>query len=118
MVIQVLLRGNCNLNGNSSIKCNINNDINERVQVFLGYIFLFFFGIFWFYVRGCCKNCKSHKDQTNAEAAIGLFWVIFLVLPSWVMQTVQESARFFGCMVLQIYTFRDLEFVSFEVACL
>ena len=26
-------------------------------------------------MRGCCKNCKSHKDETNAEAAIGLFWV-------------------------------------------
>ena len=54
-----------------------------------------FFGVFvlvlffWFCVRGCCKNCKSHKDETNAEAAIGLFGVFFLVLPSWVMQTVQ-----------------------------
>ena len=38
----------------------------------------FFLGIFWFYVRGCCKNCKSHKDETNAEAAIGLFLGIFL----------------------------------------
>ena len=35
--------------------------------------FWVFVGIFWFYVRGCCKNCKSHKDETNAEAAIGLF---------------------------------------------
>ena len=43
------------------------------VQVFFG----IFFGYFLFYVRGCCKNCKSHKDETNAEAAIGLFWVFF-----------------------------------------
>ena len=47
-----------------------------RVQVFLGY-FLFFLGIFWFYVRRCCKNCSSHKDETNAEPANGLFWVFF-----------------------------------------
>ena len=46
------------------------------VQVFGG-IFWLFFGIFWFYVRGCYKNCKSPKDETNAEAAIGLFWVFF-----------------------------------------
>ena len=48
------------------------------------FVFFGFFGVFFgFYVRGCCKNCKNHKDETNAEAAIGLFWVYFLVLPSW-----------------------------------
>ena len=36
-----------------------------------------FLGIFWFYVRRCCKNCKSHKDETNAEVAICLFGVFF-----------------------------------------
>ena len=60
-----------------------------RVQVFFGYLFWLFLVFVWFYVRGCCKNCKSHKDETNAEAAIGLFWVFFWVLPSWVIQTVQ-----------------------------
>ena len=61
----------------------------QGVQVFFGHFFGFFWVFVWFYVRGCCKNCKSHKDETNAEAAIGLFWVFFWVLPSWVMQTVQ-----------------------------
>ena len=28
-------------------------------------------------MRGCCKNCKSHKDETNAEAAIGLLFGYF-----------------------------------------
>ena len=44
---------------------------------FFWVVVLFFFAFFWFYARGCCKNCKSHKDETNAEATIGLFWVFF-----------------------------------------
>ena len=62
---------------------------SSRVQVVFGYFLVCLGYFFGFYVRGCCKNCKSHKDETNADAAIGLFWVFFLVLPSWVMQTVQ-----------------------------
>ena len=54
---------------------NTFSDKDLGVQVFLGNFWLF--GIFWFYVRGCCKNCKSHKDETNAEAAFGLFLGIF-----------------------------------------
>ena len=47
--------------------------IEDGVQVSFWYFFSFFSVFFWFYVRGCCKNCKSHKDETNTEAAIGLF---------------------------------------------
>ena len=46
-------------------------------RFFWGISFGFCWVFFWFYVRGCCNNCKSHKDETNAEAAIGHFCVLF-----------------------------------------
>ena len=54
--------------------------LTEGSRFFLGFFWFFRGYFFGFYVRGFCKNCKSHKDETNAEAAIGLFGY-FLVLP-------------------------------------